>query len=96
MMLKAKARYSYGTGRIIVDDCPYCHRTHYHNHPIDSGQRMADCFQGEYILDFEESAQSEQEAPKDGMDDCTCKEVYVSGVGKILNSSGCKVHSKGV
>lgn len=50
---KAKARFGHGTGRIIVDDCPFCHRTHYHNPPVDSGQRMADCFQGEYILDFE-------------------------------------------
>jgi len=49
---KAKARYGYGTGRIIVDDCPYCHKTHYHNLPVGEGQRMADCYQGEYILDF--------------------------------------------
>ncbi|MFA6213486.1 MAG: hypothetical protein WC714_28880 [Candidatus Obscuribacterales bacterium] len=52
---KAKARIGYGTNRIIVDNCPYCHRTHYHNLPVGEGLRMADCYQGEYILDFTES-----------------------------------------
>ena len=54
----AKARYGYGTGRIIVDDCPYCHKTHYHNPPVGEGQRMADCYQGEYILDFSDAVPS--------------------------------------
>lgn len=49
----AKARFG-GSGRIVVDDCPYCHRTHYHNHPVGSSQRMAECLLGEYILDFDE------------------------------------------
>lgn len=53
----AKARY--GFNRIVVDDCPYCHKTHYHGFPIGDGQRMADCFQGEYILDFTGGTQTE-------------------------------------
>lgn len=52
-VLVAKARVG-GSGRIVVDDCPYCHRTHYHSLPIGEGQRLADCFIGEYTLDFEE------------------------------------------
>ncbi len=51
MLIKAKARL--GFRNIVVDDCPYCHRTHYHNPPIAEGVRMADCFKGEYLLDFE-------------------------------------------
>lgn len=51
-MKTAKARFGHGTGRIIVDECPYCRKTHYHNPPVGEGQRMADCFQGEYVLDF--------------------------------------------
>lgn len=54
-MKTAKARFSYGTGRIIVDECPYCHKTHYHNLPVGESKRMADCFQGEYVLDFNET-----------------------------------------
>ena len=50
----AKARFG-GSGRIVVDNCPYCHRTHYHSHPVGEGQRMAECLMGEYILDFEDS-----------------------------------------
>lgn len=53
---KVKARYGYGSGRIIVDACPYCQRAHYHNPPVDGGQRMADCFGGEYILVFSDTA----------------------------------------
>lgn len=49
--VKAKARVG-GTGRIVVDDCPFCHKTHYHMLPEGDGQRLADCFRGEYILDF--------------------------------------------
>lgn len=54
-MLKAKARW--GFNRIVVDDCPYCHRAHYHNAPIGEGARTADCFRGEYLLDFESAEQ---------------------------------------
>ena len=61
-MLKAKARW--GFKRIVVDDCPYCHRTHYHNAPVGEGARMADCFKGEYLLDFEAAEQSVH--PTDG------------------------------
>ena len=50
-MVKAKARYGYKG--IVVDDCPFCHRTHRHNHPVGEGVRMAECFGGEYLLDFE-------------------------------------------
>jgi hypothetical protein len=50
-MKTAKARFGYA-GRIVVDECPYCHKSHCHNPPVGEGQRMADCFQGEYILDF--------------------------------------------
>lgn len=58
---KAKARYG-GTGRIVVDDCPFCHHTHYHNPPVGEGQRAADCYQGEYILDFSEDDQKSMNA----------------------------------
>ena len=51
-MKTAIARLGFGKG-IIVDDCPYCHKTHYHLFPIGKGQRMADCLMGEYILDFD-------------------------------------------
>ena len=54
-MIKAKARY--GFKNIVVDDCPFCHHTHYHNHPVGEGVRMADCFKGEYLLDFEAAEQ---------------------------------------
>jgi hypothetical protein len=54
-MKTAYARFG-GTGRIVVDDCPYCHRTHYHNQPVGEGRREADCFRGEYILSFDEPA----------------------------------------
>jgi hypothetical protein len=56
----AKARVG-GTGRIVVDDCPFCHRTHYHSFPIGEGQRMADCFRGEYVLDFTTATERGQE-----------------------------------
>lgn len=43
-----------GARRIVVDACPYCGRRHTHLESIGgSNQRMADCFQGEYILTFE-------------------------------------------
>lgn len=53
-MQKVKARFG-GSGRIVVDYCPFCHHTHYHNQPVGEGQRMADCFKGEYLLDFEDT-----------------------------------------
>ena len=53
IVLTAKARFG-GSGRIVVDDCHYCHRTHYHSLPVGEGQRLAECFIGEYLLDFEE------------------------------------------
>jgi hypothetical protein len=55
-MVKAKARYGYKG--IVVDDCPFCHRSHRHNHPVGEGVRMAECFGGEYLLDFEAAEQS--------------------------------------
>lgn len=55
----AKARIG-GSGRIVVDSCPYCLRTHYHNLPVGEGQRMADCFMGEYTLDFNTTQKGEQ------------------------------------
>lgn len=57
-MVKAKARYGYKG--IVVDDCPFCHRSHRHNHPVGEGVRMAECFGGEYLLDFEAAQQSAQ------------------------------------
>ena len=54
-MVKAKARYGYKG--IVVDDCPFCHRSHRHNHPVGEGVRMAECFGGEYLLDFEAAEQ---------------------------------------
>lgn len=50
---KAKARYGF-RGRIVVDVCPYCGKTHHHNPGPDDDdlQRLADCFKGEYVLDF--------------------------------------------
>jgi hypothetical protein len=52
--LKAQARYSGYRDRIVVDCCPYCGGTHYHGATgDDQGQsREADCFRGEYKLDF--------------------------------------------
>lgn len=52
-ILKAKARYGF-RGRIVVDTCPYCSRTHHHNPggSDDDLRRLADCFKGEYVLDF--------------------------------------------
>lgn len=43
-----------GARRIIVDRCPYCGKTHTHLEGGETNQRMADCFQGEYVLVFEE------------------------------------------
>ena len=63
-MIKAKARY--GFKNIVVDDCPFCHHTHYHNHPVGEGVRMADCFKGEYLLDFEAAEQSVQRTADSG------------------------------
>lgn len=65
-MIKAKARY--GFKNIVVDDCPFCHHTHYHNHPVGEGVRMADCFQGEYLLDFEPAQPSGQGEDTDEVD----------------------------
>lgn len=50
---KVKARYGF-RDRIVVDVCLYCGKAHYHNPggPDDDLQRLADCFKGEYILDF--------------------------------------------
>ena len=35
---------------IVVDCCPYCGRQHVHSHPLGDGQRLADCFIGEYVI----------------------------------------------
>jgi hypothetical protein len=71
-MIKAFARFG-GTGRIVVDDCPYCHRTHYHNPPVGEGRREADCFNGEYLLSFEKP---EPAQPSAGV--CTCADPVPS------------------
>jgi hypothetical protein len=49
----AKARFGFKS-TIVVDDCPFCHETHYHHMPVGSYHRMPDCFRGIYILDFSE------------------------------------------
>ncbi len=58
---EAQARYAgvgspvSGARRIVVDQCPYCGRSHAHTEVIgvpDDNQRMADCFIGEYRLVF--------------------------------------------
>jgi hypothetical protein len=41
-MITTKAKARTGLNRIVVDDCP-----------IGEGQRMTDCFAGEYWLDFD-------------------------------------------
>ena len=48
MIPTVKASIGY-KGRYIVT-CPFCKRTHTHNPPLGEGQRMADCFRGEYII----------------------------------------------
>jgi len=40
-----------GFKEVIVPDCPYCHKKHLHSEG-SVGARMADCLQGEYVLDF--------------------------------------------
>jgi hypothetical protein len=50
---KVRARISGFRGRIVVDICPYCKGTHYHSPSSSQIEvRLADCFKGEYILDF--------------------------------------------
>ena len=51
-MTKAKAVK--GFKRVIVPDCPYCHKEHSHADE-STGTRTADCLQGEYVLDFSAS-----------------------------------------
>ena len=63
-MKTAKARFGI-KGGIVVDECPYCHKKHYHNLPVGEGQRMADCLQGEYILDFDEMETTTVEVAED-------------------------------
>lgn len=45
-----------GARRIIVDSCPYCGHTHRHIEALGetANQRLADCFRGEYVLQFAE------------------------------------------
>lgn len=49
----AHGRYGYN-GRIVVDKCPYCDKTHYHSlgDSRDDLVRLADCFRGEYKIVF--------------------------------------------
>lgn len=56
---KASARFGF-RGRIVVDKCPYCGGVHHHALAPDgrAGQRMADCFRGEYVLTFESPSSS--------------------------------------
>lgn len=51
---KAKARFGF-RNRIVVDNCPFCHKTHYHSigSSDDDFTRMPDCFKGKYLLTFE-------------------------------------------
>lgn len=52
-----------GYDRIVVDVCPYCGKTHYHNFVRsgdDSNQRMADCFKGEYILVYQSGEENDK------------------------------------
>ena len=46
-----RARRSASGNRYIVDYCPYCAGAHYHQTGGDTMQRMADCLNGEYILE---------------------------------------------
>ena len=55
----AEARHS-GLGKIVVDKCPYCGGTHYHNYPEAEGIREAECLRGEYKLDFSQEKNSER------------------------------------
>lgn len=48
----AYARWGPGSHRIIVDVCPFCQGKHHHSLPIGKAQRMAECLQGQYVLDF--------------------------------------------
>lgn len=54
--IKAKARYKFSMNAkqtvIVVDDCPYCRRSHWHSLPVGEGRRQAECLRGEYVLDF--------------------------------------------
>lgn len=50
------AHAHYGFRRIVVERCPYCEGTHYHNEPVSQGDtREADCFKGQYIIVFSDS-----------------------------------------
>lgn len=51
MPTKKTAKAVNGFKRVIVPDCPYCHKEHEHS-AGSNGVRTADCGQGEYILDF--------------------------------------------
>ncbi len=51
---KAKARFGF-QDRVVVDECPHCGRKHVHGYSEGNNQREADCFQGQYILDFTEA-----------------------------------------
>lgn len=50
-MVTAKATIGYTTNSILAA-CPYCGNVHRHSLPVGDGKRMADCFKGEYVLDF--------------------------------------------
>ena len=54
----AQARFSPSMNRIYVGKCPYCGKDHEHAPTLrrsdDRGQRMADCFKGEYVLRYED------------------------------------------
>lgn len=63
------AKAVHGFKRVIVPDCPYCHKEHSHSERSD-GARMADCLQGEYILDFSITPNTSAE-PTEAGDSCT-------------------------
>lgn len=53
---QANGRYSY-SGKIVVDSCPYCEKTHYHSLGYeDSFVRLAHCLIGEYKIVFEQNS----------------------------------------
>ena len=60
-MSEVKASAQHGFKKIIVIECPYCHKTHTHNYPIGEVKRIAECLMGEYTLDFEEEKEKQEQ-----------------------------------
>ncbi len=50
----ATVKTTYGYRRVIISDCPFCHKEHSHSATSNNGEkRMADCLLGEYILEIQ-------------------------------------------